>query len=176
MYKNHKSSSPVLNLLSIVMENPHEMKALLVLQCLLFLQNTNENWSCSVVSFFSDRCDKQWSNQRLLLLAPFFSHGICFTRKGKKVNWKLIPMCLINGHWRMHSNLCGVQLFHSKSHSGNYSLLPTGVNVFVAHAAPLTTVVLFSGILHRMWGKKYACAPGWFSFNHDYKMGANLSS
>lgn len=66
------------------------------------------------------------------VLTPFFSSGIYFIRKGKKVNWKLIPMCLINGHWRMHSNLCTVQLFHFKSHTGNYSLLSPGVNVFVA--------------------------------------------
>lgn len=50
----------------------------------------------------------------------------------------------------MHSNLHTVSLFHFKPHTGNYSLLSPGVNVFVAPPPPLTLVVLFPGFFQRM--------------------------
>lgn len=139
-YKDHQSSP--INILYIVMENPHWNKS--TSGPLLLLWNTNENWSSSIVSFlfpFFDWRDKLCLQIKDCLLTPFFSHGIYFMRKDKKVNWKLIPKHLINGHWRMHSNLCAVQLFYFKPHTSNYSLLSPGVNVIVAHSPHLIKVV-----------------------------------
>lgn len=147
MYKNHKTCSEVMNYLiccPLLWTGNWDFRLLLV------LWNPNENWSSSfVASFFSTGVTNYvWTTD--CLLTPFFSRGIYFMRKGKKVNWKLIPMCLINGHWRMHSNLCTAQLFHFKPHTGNYSLPSLWVNVFVAPSPPLMPVVLFSVISKTM--------------------------
>lgn len=85
-------------------------------------------------------------------LAPFFSRRVSSIRMGKKVNWKLISICLINGRWRMHSNLSAAPLFHLERRSGYYYLLSPGVNVFVAPPLPPTPAASFPG--QRMWGQK----------------------
>lgn len=125
---------------------PREMKAPLGFQTAPFF-TLKIKWKLKILcccSFSIGVTNHVWTTD--CLLTPSFSRGIYFMREGKKVSWKLIPMCLINGHWRMHSNLCTVQLFHFKPHAGNYPLLSSGVNVFVALSPFLTPIVLFSGI------------------------------
>lgn len=130
---------------SIVTENPHGIKMGFRLSPITL----NPKWKLKLFYFFSAGVtDHVWTADGLL--SPFFSRGFYVIQKGKKVNWKLIPMGLINGHWRMHSNLCTVQLFRFEPHTGNYSLLSAGVNVFVAPCPPLKLSVLFPSFYQRM--------------------------
>lgn len=117
--------------LSFVKENPYETKALLRLQIEShYFEIQMKSKAPLLLHFSTSMTNHVWTTD--CLLSPFFNGGIFFIQRGEGVNWKLIPMCLINGHWRMHSNLSAGILFHLKSHTDNYSPPFTGVNVCVA--------------------------------------------